>query len=278
MINQASDPSIRTVASCSFVDAGHRGAVIVSGSYGGRYNAFNAAKWGIRGVIMNDAGVGKDNAGIIGLSYLDQIGLAAATADAQSCHIGDGAHMLQHGIISFVNRAATGLGCHPGQTVQDCAELMRHATVPDAVPPPISDGARFIISRTPGAPDIIGADSIGMLLPEDAGRIVVTASHGALSNGQTDDIVPLKIRAVFFSDAGAGGGLDGAGIARLHDLDRKNIIAGTTSADSAPIGDFRALYRDGVLSQVNAAAERAGGKVGMRLQAFIATLSLRQDS
>ena len=58
----------------------HRSHVVVSGSYGGRYNSFNAAKWGVRGVIMNDAGVGKDDAGICGLAYLDQIDLAAATA------------------------------------------------------------------------------------------------------------------------------------------------------------------------------------------------------
>jgi hypothetical protein len=55
---------ILTVASCSFVRDEHRSHVVVSGSYGGRYNAFNAAKWGVRGVIMNDAGIGKDNAGI----------------------------------------------------------------------------------------------------------------------------------------------------------------------------------------------------------------------
>jgi hypothetical protein len=72
---------------------------------------------------------------------------------------------------------------------------------------------------------------------------------------------------VFFSDA--GGGMDEAGIARLADLDQKRIVAGTTSADSAPIGDSRALYRDGILSHVNEAAARLGGRVGMPLKEFI---------
>jgi hypothetical protein len=72
------DAKILTVASCSFVRDAHRSNLVVSGSYGGRYNAFNAAMWGVRGVIMNDAGIGKDNAGICGLDYLDQIDLAAA--------------------------------------------------------------------------------------------------------------------------------------------------------------------------------------------------------
>jgi hypothetical protein len=264
------DVKIMTVASCSFVRDEHRSHVVVSGSYGGRYNAFNAAKWGVRGVIMNDAGVGKDNAGICGLDYLDQIYLAAAAADAQTCHIGDGDHMLAHGVISHVNRAAAALGCAPGQSVRDCAEHMRAGAVPSLAPPSITEGARFVIREQPGEPRVICADSVGMLVPEDAGQIVITASHGALSGGRPDNAVPAGIYAVFFSDGGVG--MDGAGIARLDDLDRKGITAGTTSAESAPIGDARALYRDGVLSHVNAAALRRGGRVGMPLREFVELL------
>jgi hypothetical protein len=119
----------------------------------------------------------------------------------------------------------------------------------------------------PGEPRLICADSVGMLQPEDAGQIAVTASHGALSGGRPDNAIPAEIYAVFFSDA--GGGMDGAGIARLTDLDQKGIVAGTTSADSAPIGDSRALYRDGILSHVNRAAARLGGRVGMPLKEFV---------
>src|SRR5262245_37144534 len=101
---------ILTVDSCSNVSAEPSSTDVVSGSYGGRYNAFNAAKWPVRAVIMNDAGIGKDSAGIVGLDFLDRIGMAAATADTRTCHIGDGEHMLAHGIISHVNQAATALG------------------------------------------------------------------------------------------------------------------------------------------------------------------------
>ena len=66
MSGMNADTKIMTVASCSNAREEHRSHVVVSGSYGGRYNAFNAAKWGVRGVIMNDAGVGRDNAGIVG--------------------------------------------------------------------------------------------------------------------------------------------------------------------------------------------------------------------
>ena len=137
----------------------------------------------------------------------------------------------------------------------------------DGAPPGISDGNRFVVRDVPGEPMVVCADSVGMLVPDDAGRIVVTASHGALSGGRPDNAVPPDIYAVFFSDA--GGGMDGAGIARLADLDDKGIIAGTTSANSAPIGDSRALYHDGILSHVNQAAVRAGGRVGMALRDFV---------
>jgi hypothetical protein len=264
---------IVTVASCSNLRDEHRGHVAVSGSYGGRYNAYNAAKWPVRAVIMNDAGIGKDDAGIVGLEFLDRINMAAATADAQTCHIGDGDHMLAHGVISHVNQTAAALGCAVGQSVRACAELMRAAVLPTEAPPAISDGARYILRDNPGEPGLICADSIGMIVPEDAGKIVVTASHGALSGGRPDNAVAPDVYACFFSDGGVGGGMDGAGIARLAPLDRRGIPAGAVSADSAPIGDARALYHDGVLSHVNETAARAGARPGMRLKAFVDILT-----
>src|SRR5579862_9726647 len=119
---------IVTVASCSNLREEHRFQVAVSGSYGGRYNAYNAAKWPVRAVI-------KDDAGIVGLEFLDRIGMAAATADAMTCHIGDGEHMLAHGVISHVNKIAAALGCRVEQSVGDCAELMRAAVPPTEMPP-----------------------------------------------------------------------------------------------------------------------------------------------
>jgi hypothetical protein len=263
---------IITVASCSNLRDEHRLQVAVSGSYGGRYNAYNAAKWPVRAVIMNDAGIGKDDAGIIGLAFLDRIKMAAATAAAQTCHIGDGDHMLAHGVISHVNETAAALGCKRGQSVRACAELMRAAVPPTEMPPAISDGARYIVRANPGEPRLVCADSIGMIEPEDAGQIVVTASHGALSGGRPDNAVSPDVYAVFFSDGGVG--MDGAGIARLGPLDQRNIPAGAVSTDSAPIGDSRALYNDGVLSHINEAAARAGASPGMPLKEFVEILTV----
>jgi hypothetical protein len=44
------------------------------------------------------------------------------------------------------------------------------------------------------------------------------------------------------------------------------------SADSAPIDDSRALYRDGILSSVNRPASAREARVGMKLADLIARL------
>ena len=72
-----------------------QGTVLVAASHGGRYCGYLAALAGLRGVIFNDAGVGKDNAGIGSLDYLQGLGLAAAAIAHTSARIGDGADMLR---------------------------------------------------------------------------------------------------------------------------------------------------------------------------------------
>jgi hypothetical protein len=258
---------IFTVSASSQVNAGHKGHVILSGSYGGEYNAYHAGKWGLRGVILNDAGVGKDEAGIRGLPYLDQIGLAAATADAQTCHIADGDHMLAHGIVSYVNRAAAALGCKVGETVRACAERMRSARVAEGTLAAIAGGKRYTVRDNPGELRVICLDAAPMLLPEDAGAIAVTGSHAALFRGKPDGVISVDLHAVFFNDAGVG--MDGAGISRLADLDKRSMPAGAAGADSARIGDSRSIYNDGVLSHVNKAAAARGGRPGMAVKQFV---------
>ena len=105
----------------------HDGQVVISASHGGLYAAYLAARAGVRGVILNDASVGKDEAGIGGLGYLDDIGLAAATIGHDSARIGDGRDAAARGRISHVNRTALGLGCAPGQSAMDCARIMTAA-------------------------------------------------------------------------------------------------------------------------------------------------------
>ena len=264
-------PSVRicTASSSATATSDCRGQVLVSGSYGGEYNAFHAGKWGIRGVILNDAGVGKNGAGIRGLAYLDRVGLAAAAADAQTCHIGDAEHMLAHGIVSHVNHAAGAAGCRVGESVRTCAERLRAVCVVDTPMPEVHGGRRLVIRASP-SPAIVCLDAAPLLEDSDAGTIAVTGSHAALFRGKPDGVVKPQVRAIFFSDAGVG--LDQAGIARLPTLDERGIVAGCASADSAEIGDAQSIYREGVLSHVNVTAARLGGRAGLRVSDFVASL------
>ena len=56
--------------------------VVISGSHGGVSAAVIALRSPIRGVLFNDAGVGKDKAGIAGLYILESYGIYAAAVDA----------------------------------------------------------------------------------------------------------------------------------------------------------------------------------------------------
>ena len=49
-----------------------RGQAAIAASHGGEYAAYLTAKAGLKAVILCDAGVGRERAGIGGLAYLDQ--------------------------------------------------------------------------------------------------------------------------------------------------------------------------------------------------------------
>jgi hypothetical protein len=144
---------------------------------------------------------------------------------------------------------------------------MKAGPIVTETPPGISGGKRYTVRDELGLPKVVCLDAAPMLEPGDAGQIVITGSHAAMFRGQPDGVVSQNVLAIFFSDAGVG--LDGAGIARLADLDERAIPAGTASAASAPIGEARAIYADGIISHVNDTAARFGAKPGMSIKAFV---------
>lgn len=101
---------------------------------------------------------------------------------------------------------------------------------------------------------VILMDSITKVAPEDAGQIVVSASHGGASSGEFALEVPLKV--VFFNDAGVG--KDEAGIAALAMLAERQVAGGTVSHLSARIGDAQDMWDNGVISHLNEAARALG--------------------
>src|SRR5437868_697153 len=113
-----------------------RGAVVVNASHGGVYAAYLAAKLGAAAAIFNDAGIGRDRAGISGLAYLQELGTPAATIGHDTARIGDGADMMAHGIITHANALAEALGCRPGMPCGGAAALLQSAEPLQRAPPP----------------------------------------------------------------------------------------------------------------------------------------------
>lgn len=102
------------------IDERAAGKVVVSGSHGGS----SAARFVLalaqrpRLVLFNDAGVGKDQAGLAALHMLEQAGVAAATYSHASARIGDAKDGLECGEISYVNALAAKAGLGPQMPVR----------------------------------------------------------------------------------------------------------------------------------------------------------------
>ena len=93
---------------------GDRGAIVVAGSNGGQESGRVGVHAGCAFVLLNDAGIGKDRAGVAGLDVLEAAGIPAATVSHVSAEISNGPDMWEHGVVSTANPAATDMGFAPG--------------------------------------------------------------------------------------------------------------------------------------------------------------------
>ncbi|MET0442275.1 MAG: hypothetical protein ABW071_09860 [Casimicrobiaceae bacterium] len=101
------------------VDANDGGAIVVAASHGGTSSGEFALLYPLAAVFFNDAGVGKDDAGIAALAMLQARGVAAGAVSHQSCRIGDAEDMWKHGVISHANSAALALRLLPGMSLRE---------------------------------------------------------------------------------------------------------------------------------------------------------------
>src|SRR2546430_369960 len=142
-------PPIVTADSITRIGDEAAGAVVVNASHGGVYAAYLAAKLGVAAAIFNDAGIGRDNAGIGGLDYLQQLGIPAATVGHDTARIGDGADMLARGVITHANPLAMALGVSPGMACRAAAAALQHAEPARRAPPPALEGAFLVFDAEP---------------------------------------------------------------------------------------------------------------------------------
>jgi hypothetical protein len=106
---------LRIVDSITELNAQDAGCVAVSGSHGGISSARYALAARPLLSVFNDAGVGRDAAGIAAMDFLQQHGLAACTVAHTSACIGQARSSYGDGMVSYVNPLAAALGLRAGE-------------------------------------------------------------------------------------------------------------------------------------------------------------------
>ncbi len=234
-----------------------RGRVLVCGSHAGAYAGYLAARAHVRAVVLNDAGVGLDEAGIGALGHCQALGIAAAAVCHDSARIGDAEDILAHGVISHRNAIAAGAGVSVGMACAEAVALLSATPPgPGRAEAAAYDEARATVGVNRHGLRIVCVDSVSLVTPDDIGQIVLSGSHGGVVSGQRSLAVRVAVAAAFYNDAGIG--KDQAGVSRLPVLNEQRIPGATVRAASARIGDGRSTYESGTLSRVNATAAALG--------------------
>lgn len=264
--------SIQVVNSITQIGTDAIGRVVVAGSHGGLIAGAIAARARVRAVVFNDAGIGKDEAGIASLAALQNIGMAAATVARRTAPMGDGAAMMARGVISFANGHAQRCGVRVGMPCETAAALLNRATPPTSTWLEATEGRHFL-SR--GVVQAQGCDSVTLVEPWDRHQVLVIGSHAALHAGPASAL-SVQARAAFFHDAGSWG--EPEGLSRLPVLDARCIPSAAVHHDSARIGDARSMFETGRLSFCNTAALHSGWKTGMSVQDAILRITAAKKS
>lgn len=118
-VEQGRRGKVVVMDSITKVNGEDEGAVVVCASHGGTSSGEFALEVPLRLVVFNDAGGGKDDAGIAALEMLQGRGVAAAAVAHTSGRIGDSMDMWENGVLSHVNAAAKALGLLEGDKVRD---------------------------------------------------------------------------------------------------------------------------------------------------------------
>ena len=99
---------------------GHR--FVVTGSHGGQSAGRYALAVTARLYVFNDAGIGKDEAGVAALAMLDAAGRPAVAVAHTSARIGEATDTWSGGVISRTNAAAAALGYREGALLRSAIE------------------------------------------------------------------------------------------------------------------------------------------------------------
>jgi hypothetical protein len=247
---------IITMASTTELSDAETGQIVVAGSHAADNVGRMAGHWQPFGMIMNDAGRGKDGAALVGLGMMDALNIMGATVDCMTARIGEGDDAYRNGIISVVNETAKKTGIRVGMTCAQAARIMldarKKAKVHDDVPV-IYDGPEG---------RIILADSAAQLNLSHRKNMVICGSHCAHTTLYRT--ARLELKGIFQNDAGIG--KDKQGISGLPLYDKLGVPAGAVDCMTAKIGNAQSHWDHGKISTLNEVAVKKGLKVRMTVQ------------
>ena len=124
VVKESGKARLIIVDTTSDVHEGNDTDVIVTGSHSGINSCEYLAGHNIKGAIGNDAGMGKENAGIAGMEILEEQGIPAAAVSCLSARIGNGTSTYEQGKISAVNETGKKLGITIGMSAREAADKM----------------------------------------------------------------------------------------------------------------------------------------------------------
>jgi hypothetical protein len=111
--------------SISYVSPENSGDIIISGSHGGTSSAGYAIDARVAAAFFNDAGGGKNDAGIRGFHELEKHSIIAVAVSHESAEIASAADTYACGIISHVNGLAEKAGISTGMRVAEAVDILR---------------------------------------------------------------------------------------------------------------------------------------------------------
>ena len=237
--------------------------ILVCGSHcgGNRDLAEHVRSCHVKAVFLNNAGVGKNRAGIRGLTHYEAENVLACAVDNYSAEIGIACDTYESGIISHTTSQAESVGIQIGDSVQDAiAKIFTHRSLTQQNAASVSldkeekNDKVSIKKQTQthiGGLCITVTDSITFLNESNSGDVVVCGSHGGLSAGKY--AMKYRVKAVFFNDAGIG--KNDAGVKSLAFLNDGGIPACTVDCMSAEIFNGQDVLDNGIISVCNQLAE-----------------------
>ena len=260
VLYSGADGRIIVTDSASYLDA-RIGAkdVVIASSYAGATIVSLALGAGFKALILHDAGVGKDRAGISGLPFGDKYGVPIAAVAAATATLSNGNSVLQ-GTISHANDAASKLGVHPGQTAREAAQLLLKAEAGRKIEAVADiDNKLYEMEKTANGRIL----ACWTLLYQGDNRypndVFALATHSA--RVAAEHAFRWNVKGWIANDAGPG--KNNSGISGLAICGEKGMPAASVAAMSARIGDALSTYNEGIISAMNEPAKSRGIVIGM---------------